>query len=197
MIRRKLGNCIRKYGDIAYELLWEEESCDEVWRIIYDLPMFAKAIYLTLLEFTALGKEGIEGIIDCLTRERFLRYDSFEERYEIIYCPSETMHYEHDPYYLRLCFIVFTLRKDKRTLIGSFIEAGFLRENAYQNAYEISDGEKERFKVLLEKEWMEEIVELYRKYSNVSWKDISILRQYCKKVLLFVQTEVSEDSHRY
>ena len=193
MIRKKLGKCIGKYGDMAYELLSEEENGDETWRIIYDLPMFAKGIHLTLSEFEVLGKEDIDSIINCLLREGFLKYDFLEKRYEIVYCPSDLMHYERDPYYLRLCFIAFILEADKRTLICNFIEASFL----CSNKFEISDGEKERFRVLQMDEWTEEIVKLYQKYSMGSWGDISILRQRCNKVRLFVQTEVSEDAHRY
>lgn len=192
MIRKKLGYCIRMYGNIVYGWLLGEESCDEIWRIICNLMMFAKAIYLTLLEFKSLGKENLEDIIDCLTNQ-YLKYNFFEERYEIVNCPNDMMHYEHDPLYLRLYFIAYILLPDKQKLIDSFIEASFLREEEY----DISEEEKERFKIFLMKECREEIVELYRKYSPTSWKNIFILRRHCEKVFLFVQTEVSDDPHRY
>ena len=191
MIRIKLGYCIREYGDIAYELLSEEKRCDDVWRIIWSLPMFAKAIHLTLPQL-ALEKEDIGDIIDCLS-EDYLRYDIFEDRYEIVNCPTDGMHFEQDSYYLRLCFIAFILRMDKRMLIGSFIEACFLRDEKF----EISEKEKEKLKIWLVGDYIEEIIGLYQEYSFASWKDISILRRHCDKVFLFIQNQVSEDSHRY
>lgn len=175
-----------------YEWLPEGEGCDDTWRIICDLSMFGKAICLTLLDFSFLGKEDIEDIRNCLL-DQFLRYDFFEERYEIAYCPTDTMHYEHDPFCLRFCFIAFILRQDKRKLIDRFIEASFL----LNEKYEISEEEKEQFQILLADKCKEELVELYRMYSPASWRNIVILRRYCERVFLFVQNGVSRDSHRY
>lgn len=193
MIRKKVGKCIRKYGNIGYELLTEEKRKDEIWRNIKkcDFEKFVRGIYLTISEFENSGKEKKEDISNCLLEPEtgFLKYNGMKKRYEIVYCPSEEADYKSDPYYLRLCFVAFVLREDKKSLINNFMEVCFLRTDQL----EIPDGQKEQFKVLLEDGWSEEIVKLYKEYAPNSSGNATHLSRCCKKVSLFLQT----DAHRY
>lgn len=183
----KIGKCIYSYGSFEFE---KRKPDDVAWRIIYDLTMFAKSIYITIASYEEWEKEEYENILDIL-QKKFIKktLDSVFIRR----CPNDQASFLYEPFFLRLVYIAFVLEKDRLILVRQFIEIYYYWLEYNSNQSHVTK-EFEALNSLLEDHWQQKILELYKKYATVEYEAWFILKNHCIKITGFIENLTNDNS---
>lgn len=166
-IRKKVGNCISRYGEIASE----KNKVDFEWTIIReeDFNFRVLGFYLTMLQYDDLGEEKLDEIKKCLINE-FAKQK--KDVYILDYKPELKTQIMPYPYFLQLNYLACVRHRKHYLVCEDFFYLSKLyykrKKGKELNPDEVAEG-KEKCEHFHETEF-DKILKAYGSYFTLGGK---------------------------
>lgn len=179
---------VARYGSIEYE-----QNDHEGWRIIADLELFCKAVFISPEKKSdyVMKSEEYDETLRILT-ETFLD-NPVSGQYEIVYCPDEQKIPPADWIFIRLVWIVFRKEPDKLNLVKYFVALSYLYALAAEDKPEIK---KKIVNVQkdLAKNWIIQLKSLYERHARGTHGGAHALAAQCRIIENLLKNVLRDNS---
>ena len=184
--------CVSTYGSIAHKQCSKEAKDSNGRLIIYNLNMFDKAIYLTLVVNRRLGNKNYEEVVKYI--HSYLVYNGTKGNLdELEYIPFIKSYFKGSKVFLRLCSIAFCVEDSDAELVENFVYAYFSYNNIDKLTEEEEQDYKEKLKGILPEKWKDKLLEEYRKYGQQG-REYHVLNTCCDRVILWILDNMPPNS---
>lgn len=169
---KNIGKNVARYGAVEYE-----QKDHEDWRIIADLELFCKAVFISPWKKSdhVMKSEDYDKALRILT-ETFLD-NPVSGQYEIVYCPDEQKPPSTDWIFIRLVWSVFRKEPNKLNLVKYFVALSYfyaLGEDKPEIKKKIVTVQKD-----LAKNWIIQLKSLYERYARGTHGGTYALAEQC------------------